>query len=120
VGVLMLGVLHYLADEEDPFALVRRYRERMAPGSYLVVSHGTEDGKPAPVRAMIDLSKVSQNPAYMRTRGEVARFLDGFEVVEPGVVRLPEWRPEPGDSPGSELGRAAAYAAVGRRPGEAR
>ncbi|MFD9737227.1 SAM-dependent methyltransferase [Umezawaea sp. NPDC059074] len=115
IAVLMLGVLHYLRDDEAPHELVRRYHALMAPGSFLVLSHGTDEHKPEPVQAMIDLSKISQNPAYMRGRQDVGRFLDGFEVLDPGVVVLPEWRPEPSDEVGSDLARMAAYAAVGRR-----
>ncbi|MGI5238454.1 SAM-dependent methyltransferase [Dactylosporangium sp. CA-139066] len=117
VALLMLGVLHYVADEEHPRAIVTRYRDAVAPGSYLVVSHGTDDGRPEPVRDMIDLTAAeSQNPAYMRGRAEIAAFLDGFQLLAPGVVYLPDWRPEPGDDPGTPSARVMAYGAVGRRP----
>jgi hypothetical protein len=102
--------------DEQPYALVARYRDAVVPGSYLVLSHGTDDARPGPVQSMIDLAATSQNPAYMRSRAEITRFLDGFQILEPGVVYLPDWRPEPGDIPGTEAARVMAYAAVGRRP----
>jgi O-methyltransferase involved in polyketide biosynthesis len=116
VAVLMLGVLHYVSDAERPRELVARYREVMAPGSYLVVSHGTDEAAPDHVRSMVDITEAGQASAYMRDRHEVAGFLAGLELVEPGVVFLPEWRPGPDDEPGSPNARVMAYAAVGRQP----
>lgn len=116
VALLMLGLLHYIPDDQDPYATVARYRDRVAAGSYLVLSHGTADGRPAPVQSMIDLATTSQNPAYMRSRAEIARFLEGFATLEPGVMYLPDWRPEPADDPGTPAARVMAYGAVGRKP----
>jgi SAM-dependent methyltransferase len=117
VALLMLGVLHYVADDECPAGIVSRYRDAVAPGSYLVLSHGTDDGRPVPVRDMVDLTAAEQqDPAYMRGHDDIAAFLDGFAVLAPGVVYLPDWRPEPGDERGTETARVMAYAGVGRRP----
>ncbi|MDL4776704.1 MULTISPECIES: SAM-dependent methyltransferase [Thermomonosporaceae] len=116
IAVLMLGVLHYVPDSGDPLGLVARYRDIMAPGSRLVLSHGTDEAIPQHVKSMTDLSQDRQSAAYMRTRQEVAGFLAGFETVDPGVVFLPQWRPEPGDEPGMPKARVMAYAAVGRKP----
>jgi hypothetical protein len=116
VAILMLGVLHYIPEEGDPYMLVRRYRDTMSSGSYLVVSHGTDQHRPEPVKAMINLSRSSQNPAYMRSRDEIAGFMDGFDILDPGVVFLPDWRPTSTEDDPSELARTAAYGAVGRKP----
>ncbi|SBT43055.1 SAM-dependent methyltransferase [Micromonospora auratinigra] len=114
VALLMLGVLHYVSDADRPGALVATYREAVAPGSFLVLSHGTDDGAPQPVRSMVDLTEAGQTTAYMRTRAEVAAFLAGFTLLDPGVVFLPRWRPDPGDEPASARAAVMAYAGVGR------
>ncbi|WP_051468891.1 SAM-dependent methyltransferase [Actinomadura oligospora] len=116
VAVLMLGVLHYVPDSGRPRGLVDRYTSPMAPGSALVLSHGTEDALPEHVRSMTDLSKKRQSEAFMRSRAEVAAFLDGLDVLDPGVVFLPEWRPDAGDEAGSPKARVMAYGGVGRKP----
>ncbi|MEV4257163.1 SAM-dependent methyltransferase [Spirillospora sp. NPDC049652] len=116
VAVLMLGVLHYVPDTGDPQGLVDRYTALMAPGSALVLSHGTDDALPEHVRSMTDLSKKRQSEAFMRSRAEVAAFLDGLDVLDPGVVFLPEWRPDEGDEQGSPKARVMAYGGVGRKP----
>ncbi|GAA2704337.1 SAM-dependent methyltransferase [Micromonospora olivasterospora] len=116
VAVLMLGVLHYVADADRPRDLVARYREAMAPGSFLVVSHGTDDGAPERVRSMVDITAEGQTTAYMRARAEVAAFFTGFDLLDPGVVFLPRWRPDPGDPPASPRAAVMAFAGVGRLP----
>jgi hypothetical protein len=71
-------------------------RDALAPGSYLVLSHGTEEGAPDVAQAA---EKVYQRAASaglrMRSRPDIARFFDGFELVEPGLVAMPYWRPDP-------------------------
>jgi hypothetical protein len=116
LGLFMLGVLHYISDDEDPWSLVARYRDKLAPGSFLVVSHGTEGDKPKPVESMIDLTKSTETPGYMRTGAEVARFFTGFDLVAPGVVCTPDWRPESPDDTGSDAANKLAVAGIGRKP----
>jgi SAM-dependent methyltransferase len=116
LGLLMLGVLHYVPDADRPGDLVRRYRDVLAPGSCLVVSHGTEGVRPEPVQSMIDLTQSTRTPGYMRTPAEVEAFFEGFELVEPGVVPTPDWRPAPGDDRGGPVARSMACAGVGVKP----
>jgi hypothetical protein len=114
VALLLLGVLHYVADDEDPAGIVARYRSALARGSFLVVSHGTDDGEPQHVKSMIDITEAGQTDAYMRSRSRIVTFLEGFRPVEPGVVFLPDWRPSPSDPPATPRARVMAYGAVGR------
>ncbi|SES11023.1 S-adenosyl methyltransferase [Lentzea xinjiangensis] len=96
VGLFMLLVLHFVPDGWDPAAIVAGYRDRLAPGSYLAVSHTSAEAKPAgmaeAVRAYNDSS--AGNQAFPRTRDEVLAFFDGFDLVEPGLVGCPSWRPD--------------------------
>jgi hypothetical protein len=115
VALLLLGVLHYVSDGEDPAGVVARYRSALAPGSFLVLSHGTDDGDPRHVQSMIDITQAGQTDAYMRSRAQVAALFDGFRLVEPGVAFLPDWRPDPAAPPASPRARVMAYGAVGSR-----
>ena len=93
VAVLLVAILHFISDEEDPFAIVSQLREAMAPGSYLVISH-TVSESPAEVMAAAERGfRQSGAPLTPRTRAEVLRFFDGFELVEPGLVEVQRWRP---------------------------
>ncbi|HEX3593196.1 MAG TPA: SAM-dependent methyltransferase [Pseudonocardiaceae bacterium] len=111
VAVLAFAVLHFVSDEQDPYRLVARYRDVTVPGSYLVVSHVTRDGRPE-TDYLVEQYRRSANPVTERTRAEVERFFAGYDLVEPGVVFTREWRPE------IELEYAAnslIYGGVGRR-----
>jgi hypothetical protein len=116
VAVLMMAVLHFVSDADDPVGVIRRLREATVPGSYLVISHGTQDALSDEVgRIGRDLFAQTSTPYYPRTRAEVLRLFDGFDLVEPGLVWTVQWRPEHPDEVGETPQRSAAYAGVGRR-----
>ncbi|GGU25218.1 hypothetical protein GCM10010178_16740 [Lentzea flava] len=96
VGLFMLLVLHFVPDEWDPAAIVGRYRDRLAPGSYLALSHASAEAKPAGMDEAVQTYNVksSQNQAFPRTHEQVLAFFDGFDLVEPGLVGCPSWRPD--------------------------
>jgi S-adenosyl methyltransferase len=116
-GLLLLTVLHFIADAEDPWRIVATLRDALAPGSYLVVSHGTSDGEPTVVQAaekVFNRSVAMQ--AHARPRAEILRFFDGFELLDPGLVRIPLWRPDsPADVP-DDPGKFWGLVGVGRKP----
>nr|WP_218617563.1 SAM-dependent methyltransferase [Cryptosporangium aurantiacum] len=115
VGVLMVALLHFVPESADPAGVVARYRDAVVPGSFLAISHGTADEQGERGRAMEALYSRSANPLVSRDRAAVERLFDGFEIVEPGVVFVPLWRPEPGTLPsGTPPERTATYAGVGR------
>jgi len=124
VALMLLAVLHFIPDADDPWRIVAELMEPLPAGSYLVLSHGSSDisaeGLTAAARQYNQSSAVQIN---MRSEAEVTRFFDGLELLEPGVVPLGRWRPEPpGGEPGpgrpaSAPGRALpTYTAVGRKP----
>jgi SAM-dependent methyltransferase len=94
-GLLLVAVLHFLPDADDPWNIVATLRDALAPGSCLVVSHGTDEGKPGVAQAA---EKVYQRTVTanlrMRPRPDILRFFDGFELVDPGLVPMPYWRPD--------------------------
>lgn len=115
VGVLMVAVLHFVPDCADPRSVIERYRAAMAPGSFLVMSHATFEGQPDQAGPHVALYRQTPTPMTMRSHAEVCALLDGFELVAPGVVHLPQWRPRPGEGPVADPQRFAGLAAVGRR-----
>ncbi|MFD7654124.1 SAM-dependent methyltransferase [Actinosynnema sp. NPDC059797] len=119
VALLLLLVVHFLTPEDEPGALLARYRDRMAPGSYLVVSHATADGRPGTMRRAAEQVRESRsrdNLVY-RTHAEVAALFDGYELVEPGVVGCALWRPTgAGDVANRAEDNTQVWVGVGRKP----
>jgi SAM-dependent methyltransferase len=113
VALLIVAVMHFVSDDDDPAGLLARYREALAPGSYLAFSHVSGDALPNVDRA-IELYRNTQNPIYLRPRADIEAMLAGFELVEPGLVFVPAWRPHcPAEAANAE--RCSFYGAVGRR-----
>ncbi len=115
LGLLMVGVMQFVPDSDDPWAIVAGYREKLAPGSYLAMSHFTPDGMPEEMAKAVEVFKGTQEPAHPRPHAEVMRLFDGFELVEPGLVYTSQWRPESPEDPGDQPHRSNIYAAVGRK-----
>ncbi|MGQ0837813.1 SAM-dependent methyltransferase [Actinokineospora sp.] len=114
LGLLMVGVVQFIPDADDPWAIAARYREALAPGSYLALSAFTWDNAPAGMAGAVEVFRNSQDPIFPRTRAEIQRMFDGFDLVEPGLVYTPQWRPErPEDA--DDAVRSNLYAGVARR-----
>jgi O-methyltransferase involved in polyketide biosynthesis len=95
VAVLLLGVLHFISHEEDAPAIIARFRECMAPGSYLAMSIGTSDGAdPEMLAEATQTYAGARMPFTLRSRAQIMDLFDGFDLVEPGLVSLPEWQPD--------------------------
>jgi S-adenosyl methyltransferase len=95
VAVLLLSVLHFISHDEDAPGIIARFRERMAPGSYLAMSIGTSDGAdPAMLAEATQTYAGARMPFTLRSRAQMMDLFDGFDLVEPGLVSLPEWRPD--------------------------
>lgn len=115
IGVLMVAMLHFVPDEADPVDIVARYHKMMAAGSYLVVSHATHEGRPDQAGPHTALYRRAGAPLIMRSRREVETLFSGFDLVPPGVVFLPLWRPDSSADVDDHPERFTAYAVVGRR-----
>ncbi|HEV2784035.1 MAG TPA: SAM-dependent methyltransferase [Actinophytocola sp.] len=113
MAVIMAAVLHFIPDEADPHGVVARYVDAMAPGSFLVLSHGADTGQER-YQALRRMYDQSSTPAAVRTRERILTFMAGTELVEPGMVWAPHWRPETGTA--DPLAPAVICAAVGRKP----
>jgi hypothetical protein len=122
VGLLLLAVLHFIPDEGDPWGIVASLRDALAPGSYIVVCHGTEEGAPGVAQAA---EKVYQRAVsadlYMRRRPDIQRFFAGFDPVDPGLVAIPYWRPDSAASTPQDPNKFwGGLAGVARKPTSAR
>ena len=121
IALLLMAILHFIPDDEDPLGIVARFRETLPTGSYLAISHGTRD---IPVRPDMSAEEMAEMGARVeqlyqlttaslvtRSRAQVERFFDGVELVDPGLVELQLWRPDEQDSalPGG------FYGGVGRK-----
>ncbi|MET9556143.1 SAM-dependent methyltransferase [Streptomyces sp. NPDC006645] len=97
VALLLVSVLHFLEDDDKPFAAVAELTDALAPGSLVVVSHAAYAGIPLPqerVAGTVGVYKDIRKPLVMRTEEEIAGFFDGYDLVEPGLVPMGKWRPE--------------------------
>jgi SAM-dependent methyltransferase len=118
IGLLMLASLHFVTDDEVAYRLAVMLREALAPGSFLVVSHATYDGVPEQVAGADAGWRNADHQVRRRWRAEIEPFLEGFELVEPGLVYVPLWRPESRhDLLLDEPERSVGLAGVGRKPG---
>ena len=114
-AVLLACVVHFIPDSDGPGAIVAQLRDALAPGSYLLISHATRDGQPPELMAAQRLTGRTAVELTLRTRAEVAAYFGSFELVEPGLVFIGQWRPEPADEPDPHPERLAGYAGVGRK-----
>ncbi|MFI9006610.1 SAM-dependent methyltransferase [Actinosynnema sp. NPDC053489] len=115
IAVMMVAVLHFVQD--DPTKIVAAYRDAVPSGSYLVISHATHDGQDEQADEHTALyRRRTATPMTMRSKGEVEALFDGFELVDPGVVHLPLWRPASPEDVADHPERFAGLAAVGRKP----
>ncbi|MDV9170510.1 SAM-dependent methyltransferase [Streptomyces sp. W16] len=97
VALLLVAILHFVEDADDPYGAVAQLRDALAPGSVLILTHASYEGIPLPperAEGAVDVYKDIRNPLIMRSREEIARFFEGYDMVEPGLVPMPDWRPD--------------------------
>ncbi|MEU8236170.1 SAM-dependent methyltransferase [Actinoplanes sp. NPDC048967] len=112
VALLLVAVLHFVEDAEDPYGIVRRLVDELPAGSYLVLSHATFDPlDPETIAAMNAVNEGIKPRFSPRTLAEVSRFFEGLDLLEPGIVSVSDWRPE-GDGPRPSPAEATGYGAV--------
>ena len=121
IALLLMAILHFVPDEQDPYGIVARFRDALPAGSYLALSHGTRD---IPARTDMSPEAMAEMGAKVerlyqlttaslvtRTRAQVERFFDGFDLLDPGLVEIQLWRPDEADA----LLPGGFYGGVGRR-----
>ena len=115
VAVLFVAVLHGIPDRDDPAGIVRAFARHLSPGSYLILSHLTSEGHPpALVAQKEEVFARSTAPVRYRSHAEILRMFDGFNLVEPGLTAVTQWR---GDELDRKLDAAGQWwlGGVGRK-----
>jgi hypothetical protein len=115
VALLLVAILHFIADTENPAGIVATLRDALPPGSYLALSHGTADFHPPGITDEAAATyERAMAPLVLRTSAQVSAFFDGFEMVKPGLVQAPLWRPDGRAPRPKDLAKVGIYAGVGR------
>ena len=114
VSVTLLAILHAIPDSDDPHAIVARVMDELPAGSCLAVSHIGPEFVTQQTRQELEenVSRMSRQQYTPRTREQVARFFEGTDLVEPGLVRVEQWRP---DAATDDQGKSFLWSAVGRK-----
>jgi hypothetical protein len=117
VAVLMITIMHFITHEEDPAGLVAASRDGLPAGSWLAMSHATDQDRPDTAAAVGQLYRSkATSPVTARSHDEIAGLFTGFELVDPGLVYVPLWRPDPGEELPEKPSEFWVYAGVGRKP----
>jgi hypothetical protein len=117
IGLLMCGIIHYVLDSDGPAEIVGALVDALPPGSYLFVHHLLDNGDPAAAELQATMAK-GLGRVQFRTMEQVKALLGDLELVPPGLVQVPAWRPDPGTPPRDDYGPVLelACAAVARKP----
>lgn len=115
VALLLVSVLHFVTDDEDPAAMLTTLREALPAGSYLVLSHATGDFHAEVAPEVMEVYKKATASLTARSHAEVLTLFDGYDLVEPGLVQVPLWHPEGEEPKPADLRRIGVYGGVGRK-----
>jgi S-adenosyl methyltransferase len=113
VGLMMLGIVGQIPDSDEPESIIKRFMDAFPQGSYLTLSDGVNTSETF-TEAVRHYNENSANTYHPRSPEQIAGFFDGLELVEPGVVELMRWRPEP--TPFADLGEVPGMCGVARKP----
>ncbi|HZA84505.1 MAG TPA: SAM-dependent methyltransferase [Actinomycetes bacterium] len=116
VALMLLGILGHVNDDDEARSIVHRLMAALPSGSYLTVCDGTNDLYQAGVQAQDQYNESGAAPYRLRSSREFADFFDGLELVEPGVVSCPRWRPDPADLAAGPPPEMDQFAGVARKP----
>ena len=116
VALLLVAIMHFITDADDPAAIIAALRDALPPGSYLALSHGTADFHPPGLAGQAAaMYQKATAPLTLRSYSQIEAFFDGFELTEPGLVQPPLWRPEGTPPRQKDVAKIGMYAGVGRR-----
>ena len=116
IALLVLGLLHFFPDEAAPGAVLARLRDALPAGSYLALTHLTDESRPELARKVDEVYRGANLPFYWRTHAAVMDLFGGWDLVEPGLVWVPEWHPDDPGNVGDDPSASANYGGVGRKP----
>jgi len=114
LGLIMAAIVHHILDEEDPYDIVARYTRLLPSGSYLLLTHFSNSSPEA--RGLEEVMLRTLGRGQLRSREEIAQFFDGLELVEPGLVHLPDWHPDEPVSRPLDISGLLYLGALARKP----
>ena len=113
MAVMLIGILHCIPDQDDPAGIVARLMAAVPAGSYLTISHPARDINTTQTpRLASRLNELMPNKLTVRTRPDVESYFAGLDLVDPGIVRIPDWRP---DAEADRANPAAVWGGVARK-----
>jgi hypothetical protein len=116
VALLLVAIMHFITDRDDPARIIATLRDALPPGSYLALSHGTADLHPPGTASQAAASyDNTAAPLVLRSHAQVTTFFSGFDLVEPGLVQAPLWRPDGKPPRPRDLAKIGIYAGVARK-----
>ncbi|MFH8221262.1 SAM-dependent methyltransferase [Streptomyces sp. NPDC018057] len=116
VAVLMITILHFVTPQEDPAAIVAAFRDALPEGGWLALTHATDEDRPDTAAAVGQLYRDrATSPVTARSHDAILSLFDGFDLVEPGLVHVPLWRPGDADEIPENPSQYWVYAGVGRK-----
>ncbi|MEU8819246.1 SAM-dependent methyltransferase [Actinoplanes sp. NPDC048796] len=117
VGLLLIAILHFIGDEDEPGKIVERLLAALPPGSYLALSHLTGDFRPEAWAQVAEIYRRQGVTMRVRSKPEIERFFTGLEMVDPGLRVVPAWRPDLGEptEPAPSDDQVSVYGAVARK-----
>jgi hypothetical protein len=116
IGLMLLGILGHIDDDDEARSIVRRLLGALPAGSYLTICDGTNDLFEAGVEAQRRYNESGAMPYRLRSAQQIADFFEGTELVEPGVVSCPLWRPDPVEVRRGLPAEMDQVAGMGRKP----
>lgn len=115
IALLLVAILHFVPDEQEPGRIIAAFRDALPPGSYLALSHGTADfHDDALVGEATAVYQAATAPLVLRSHAQISGFFEGFDLVEPGVVQVPLWRPDSKPPRARDLAKIGIYGGAGR------
>jgi len=115
IGLLALTLFHYISPAQRPYEMIAAYRDALAPGSFLAITHFAGDLVRSEADDLVDAMKSTQDSVFPRSKDEVTRLFDGFDLEEPGVVPISLWRPETSMDASDDPHEDGLYAGVARK-----
>jgi hypothetical protein len=113
VGILIVSMLHFLADDDDPAGVIKQLAEPFPSGSYVALTHATGDAEPR-ADDVAELYQQATTQLHARSHEKVLALVDGMDLVDPGLTWTPLWRPEPGDPQLTDPKSCYYYALIAR------
>ena len=113
IALILSGIMGHIADGDGPHAIVGRLMARLPSGSYLMLQDGTTVSQ-ANAEALEDYNESGAIPYHLRTPDQIVRYFDGLDVVEPGIIPIQQWRPDPAE-PAEPFADVNTFGGIGRK-----